>query len=152
MTEHLTIEQYRNLVRAGATIARESLSAARRPCPACERHLALLRLLEHLLRPGWQVQLEHRFHPTRRWRFDLALPEVGLAVEIDGGGWVHGRHHREQGRRDDEEKRQAAESLGWRVLRVGWEHVKSGEALDLIQRIAVERGPRRVRSVTTEGA
>src|SRR6187551_2874790 len=28
---------------------------------------------------------EHRFHPTRKWRFDYAFPIAMLAVEIEGG-------------------------------------------------------------------
>ncbi|HAT10302.1 MAG TPA: hypothetical protein DCS97_06855, partial [Planctomycetes bacterium] len=28
---------------------------------------------------------EHRFHPTRKWRFDFARPDIHLAIEIDGG-------------------------------------------------------------------
>ena len=30
------------------------------------------------------VRFEHRFHPSRLWRLDLAWPEEKLAVEIDG--------------------------------------------------------------------
>mgnify|MGYP006149714629 CR=1 FL=1 len=28
---------------------------------------------------------EHKFHPKRKWRLDLAWPEEKLAVEIEGG-------------------------------------------------------------------
>jgi len=60
---------------------------------------------------------EYRFHPKRRWRFDLAWPEQKVAVEIEGGGWVRGRHHRPAGYRQDCEKYNAAVLMGWRVLR-----------------------------------
>jgi very-short-patch-repair endonuclease len=135
MTNHITIEEYRRLV-AGGKVPTPATSRPR--CPGCERQIALMTLVQKLLAVGHEVRLEHRFHSTRRWRFDVALLGSRVALEIDGGGWVHGRHHREQGRQADEEKRQAAESLGWRVLRVSWDHVKSGEALALIERV-VER-------------
>ena len=32
--------------------------------------------------------------PERRWRSDLAWPDVRVALEIDGGTWVNGRHNR----------------------------------------------------------
>jgi len=59
---------------------------------------------------------EYRFHPTRRWEFDFALPEYLLAVEIEGGGWKNGRHNRESGRLKDREKYNAAAALRWRIL------------------------------------
>ena len=30
---------------------------------------------------------EHRFHETRKWRFDLAWLKYKLAVEVEGGKW-----------------------------------------------------------------
>ena len=32
---------------------------------------------------GWVR--EHRFHPTRRWRFDFAWPKLLFAVKVYGG-------------------------------------------------------------------
>lgn len=60
---------------------------------------------------------EHRFAPPRRWRFDFAWPGDRLAVEIEGGSFVRGRHQRPSGYRADCEKYNAATALGWRVLR-----------------------------------
>ena len=60
---------------------------------------------------------EHRFHPVRRWRFDFAWPEKRLAVEVEGGVFVQGRHARGAGIRADIEKYNAAVLMGWRVLR-----------------------------------
>ena len=37
--------------------------------------------------------LEMRFHPIRRWRFDMAWVEKSVAVEVDGGMWGGGRHN-----------------------------------------------------------
>jgi very-short-patch-repair endonuclease len=66
---------------------------------------------------------EYRFHAERRWRFDFAWPERKVAVEIDGGIWVHGRHNRASGYLADLEKLNAAAEAGWRVLRYATGHV-----------------------------
>lgn len=70
------------------------------------------------LQEGWVK--EHRFHPERKWRFDLAHLDSKVAIECDGmlpaskGG---GRHQRIEGFSNDCEKVNAAILLGWRVLR-----------------------------------
>ena len=71
---------------------------------------------------------ELKFHPTRRWRFDRAFVAARLAVEIDGGLFIGGRHNRGIGMERDMEKIAAAMLLGWRVLRVSPRHVTSGQA------------------------
>ncbi len=71
---------------------------------------------------------EHRFHPVRRWRFDLAWPDRKLAVEVDGGTWSAGRHVRGAGYERDAEKFNAAALLGWTVLHFTGAMVRSGEA------------------------
>jgi len=60
---------------------------------------------------------EYRFHPTRKWRFDLAYPDKKIAIEAEGGVWTGGRHTRGGGYTKDAEKYNAAVVLGWRVLR-----------------------------------
>ena len=62
---------------------------------------------------------EHRFHPTRKWRFDFALPDSKCAVELDGGAFLPfgGRHGRGIGMVKDCEKYRAAADLNWRVWR-----------------------------------
>jgi very-short-patch-repair endonuclease len=76
--------------------------------------------------------LEHRFHPTRRWRFDAAFPERMIAVEVDGGAFIKGRHTTGAGFRADCEKLNTAALLGWRVFRFLPEQVKSGDALRVL--------------------
>ena len=75
---------------------------------------------------------EYRFHPERRWRFDFAWPDRKLAVEIEGGQWVLGRHQRPDGFEKDCEKYNAAALAGWRVLRFTGRQVKSLEALRVV--------------------
>jgi very-short-patch-repair endonuclease len=64
-----------------------------------------------------EVCAEYRFHPQRRWRFDFAVPALKIAVEIEGGAWVHGRHNRGKGYINDMEKYNHAQLLGWKVFR-----------------------------------
>lgn len=69
---------------------------------------------------GEEVVMEHRFHPTRRWRFDFAVPGRKLAVEYNGHGHTGrghiGRHATITGMSGDCEKLNEAQRLGWTVL------------------------------------
>jgi hypothetical protein len=60
---------------------------------------------------------EYIFHPTRKWRFDFAVPAYRMAVEIDGGVYIGGRHTRGRGFENDCEKINEAIINGWMVLR-----------------------------------
>jgi very-short-patch-repair endonuclease len=64
-----------------------------------------------------EPEREVRFHPVRRWRFDYAWPDQRIALEIDGGVWVGGRHSGGAGQVKDMEKMNHAAALGWRVFR-----------------------------------
>jgi hypothetical protein len=59
---------------------------------------------------------EHQFHPHRKWRFDYAYTERRLAIEIEGGIWIQGRHTRGAGALGDMRKYSSAALLGWRIL------------------------------------
>ncbi len=61
---------------------------------------------------------EYRFHDTRKWRFDYAFPAERVALEIEGGAFVGGRHTRGAGFVKDLEKYSHAAALGWRIVRV----------------------------------
>lgn len=65
-----------------------------------------------------EPEREYRFLPDRKWRFDRAWPDVALAVEIEGGTWMMGRHSREPGYSKDCEKYNMAAMHGWRVFRL----------------------------------
>lgn len=77
---------------------------------------------------------EHRFDPSRRWRFDRAWLHSKIAVEIEGGTWIKGRHSRGAGMRADAEKYNAATLQGWRVLRFTGDMVKDGSAIQVVER------------------
>lgn len=66
---------------------------------------------------GPKLTPEHRFDATRRWRFDFAIPELLVGIEVEGGMWTQGRHTRALGFAADCEKYNAATLAGWRVYR-----------------------------------
>ena len=69
----------------------------------------------------------------RNWRADFCWPDRRLLVEIEGGGWTHGRHVRGAGFEKDIEKYNAAILLGWKLLRFSSAMVKSGEAITTVE-------------------
>ena len=81
---------------------------------------------------------EFQFHPDRRWRFDIAWPDIMLAVEVEGGVFVQGRHNRGAGFMADCEKMNEAALLGWKVLRIPGPWVETGEGLAVIERALKE--------------
>lgn len=66
---------------------------------------------------GVECVKEYKFHPERKWRFDYAVPEYRIALEVEGGVWTSGRHTRPQGFLGDIEKYNTATLMGWRVFR-----------------------------------
>lgn len=62
-------------------------------------------------------ELEYKFCPTRKFRFDMAYPDIKLGIEIDGSVFAMGRHTRGTGFIADCRKFNIAASMGWRVLR-----------------------------------
>lgn len=74
---------------------------------------------------GWQT--EYRFHPTRKWRLDVAWPELKFGVEVQG------MQHRIKGRfGEDIEKQSALLLAGWRCLCVGGTQIRDGTAVKWI--------------------
>ncbi|HEX2905889.1 MAG TPA: hypothetical protein VHO69_03465 [Phototrophicaceae bacterium] len=63
-----------------------------------------------------QPHRQYQFAHPRKWKFDFAWPESRIAVEIDGGTWIHGGHSRGAGQSKDAEKRNTAALLGWTVF------------------------------------
>lgn len=72
------------------------------------------KMYDKLLGGEWWA--EWYFYPERKWRFDYALPELKIAIEIDGGVFTGGRHSGGIGQKKDMEKMNAAVLTGWRVL------------------------------------
>ena len=96
----------------------------------------------HLRAAGIHAIPEFQFCPGRKWRADFAIPECMLLIEVDGGNrlgtigkdgkaYAIGRHTQDE----DMMKLNLAAELGYRVLRFSPKMVKSGLALQTIERI-----------------
>jgi very-short-patch-repair endonuclease len=83
---------------------------------------------------GVDAEAEYRFAPPRRWRFDYALVEQRVAIEVEGGVWTRGRHTRGSGFVKDMEKYSEAAALGWLLIRTTPDNLISQTTLDLIRR------------------
>lgn len=68
---------------------------------------------------------EHKFHPTRKWRFDYALESINIAIEYEGIYASKSRHTTFAGYSADVEKYNNAVLLGWSVLRYTANNYKS---------------------------
>jgi hypothetical protein len=69
------------------------------------------------------------------WRFDFALVDQKIAIEVEGGVFTHGRHTRGSGFTDDCIKYNAATRAGWRVLRYTSAMVIKGEPVSDLRAI-----------------
>lgn len=76
---------------------------------------------------------EYRFHPTRKWRFDYAIPEYKIALEVEGGVWTRGRHTSPKGFLGDIEKYNTATLMGWRVFRTTPDELYKLSTINLIK-------------------
>ena len=116
-----------------------------RPDSALHRSDGITRMTtspaEHLLsvqleQAGIPFEREYRFHPLRKWRFDFAIINASdrqIAVEVEGGVYVAGRHTRGATFEADCVKYAQAAIRGWTVLRVTPNIVNDGRALQWIK-------------------
>lgn len=82
------------------------------------------------------IELEHeyKFHESRKWRFDFALVELKIAIEIEGGSWIMGGHNRGGIFQSNCDKYNSAVAMGWRLFRFTGDDVKTGNALGFVYR------------------
>ena len=87
-----------------------------------------------------EPMMEFRFHPNRKWRFDFAWAtneahkEGGVALEVQGGLFVQGRHTRGAALVKEHEKLNEAAALGWRVTYVQPKDLCTHNTVNLIKR------------------
>jgi hypothetical protein len=85
-------------------------------------------------------EAEFRFSPPRRFRFDFCWRSFGVALEVEGGAWTHGRHTRGAGFIADIEKYNLAAIEGWLLVRVTPTQIKSGKAATIARQALEARG------------
>lgn len=88
--------------------------------------------------PAWET--EYQFAPGRRWAFDVAWPAFQIALEVEGGTWVQGRHVRPLGFEEDCRKYNRAATLGWLVIRATTAMVRRGQVLGELRAAFHARG------------
>jgi very-short-patch-repair endonuclease len=77
---------------------------------------------------------EVKFHPTRKWRFDYAWHDSKVALEIEGGVWIGGRHTSGAGFVKDMEKYNEASALGWRIIRFQPKELLKSSTVEILKR------------------
>jgi len=97
------------------------------------------RIASDLDKLGIEYVREHKFHPTRKWRFDFFIPACLVAIEAQGGTRNNGGHNRHAGYENDCRKFAEAAILGITVLAFTSDQIKSGEAIDTIKRLLQSR-------------
>lgn len=115
------------------------------PCPKCGNRpctCGMDALCGQLKQRGHPLPVrEYRFAaPARQWRLDGAYVAPKIAIEIEGGIWIDGRHTRGAGYENDCEKYNLAAVLGWLVLRFTMDMVSDGRALTYMERALRVRG------------
>ena len=71
----------------------------------------------YLKSKGIAYEVEHKFHPTRKWRADIAIPSLMVLIEWEGIMATKSRHTSVTGFTNDCEKYNQAQLIGWKVLR-----------------------------------
>ena len=87
------------------------------------RPLKEIKLILQLLKIDFVA--EYKFHETRKWRFDIAIPSMKVAIEYEGIMSRKSRHTTVTGYTKDCEKYNAATIAGWRILRYNAINYKS---------------------------
>ena len=76
----------------------------------------------------------------RKWRFDFAWPEAKVALEVEGGLFVRGKHSTGVGIQRDIDKHNMALALGWAVARASNKMVEDNRAADIVRTLLILRG------------
>lgn len=97
------------------------------------------KLAKLLTKLGYKFVRELRFDKpnaegkSRKWRFDFAMPDYKIALEVEGGTWGRSRHTSSTGFAKDCEKYNAATKQGWQVYRLVPALIKEEYILSLLQ-------------------
>ena len=103
-----------------------------------------MNLLDELVLAGLPLPVEEwKFAATikRKWAFDYAWPDQLIALEVEGGIWMDGRHVRGSGFMGDMEKYNCAALFGWRLIRVTPPSIENGHAFRLVSAALLGNNP-----------
>lgn len=125
----MSLAEYRELFPLKTKKRRSAKQGTRQPSEG-ETVLAT-----HLRACKISFEQEYKFHPKRKWRADFLITGTKILVEVEGGIWSGGRHTRGKGYIGDMEKYNSAAMMGFIVLRFSTEQVKSGLAVQQIEKM-----------------
>ncbi|WP_312209980.1 DUF559 domain-containing protein [Acinetobacter variabilis] len=130
-----SIAEYKKMVKATRSKGRST-----RPNVKGEKVINMFeaKLARELKTLKIKFEQEFYFHPDRKWRADFHLIDKKILVEIEGGIWSGGRHTRGKGYLGDMEKYNAATMMGFQVIRFSTDQVKSGHAIQQLEKMVGE--------------
>lgn len=105
--ETIPVSVYRQMVATKPHVPKKK--------PVSNKCITQMKLL--LTIEGIEFETEVKFHPTRKWRFDIAIPDKKIALEFEGIVSDKSRHTTITGFSNDCEKYNEAAKMGWIVLR-----------------------------------
>ena len=127
-----SIAEYKKMVKATRAKGRSKRPKVKSEKIPNEFEAKLARELKTL---KIEFEQEFEFHPKRKWRADFHLVGKKILVEVEGAIWSGGRHTRGKGYIGDMEKYNAATMMGFQVLRFSTDQVKSGLAIQQIEKM-----------------
>ena len=132
-----SIAEYKKIVKATRPKGRSKRPKVKGEKTPNEFEAKLARELKTL---KIEFEQEFEFHPKRKWRADFHLVGKKILVEVEGAIWSGGRHTRGKGYIGDMEKYNAATMMGFQVIRFSTDQVKSGHAIQQIEKMVGDLG------------
>lgn len=132
-----SIAEYKKMVKATRPKGRSKRPKVKGEKVQSEGEVKLATALKAL---KIDFEQEFKFHPERKWKADFHLVGKKILVEVEGGIWSSGRHTRGKGYIGDMEKYNAATMMGYQVIRFSTEQVKSGLAIQQIEKMVGDLG------------
>ncbi|QZM13406.1 hypothetical protein ABVS_2779 [Acinetobacter lwoffii] len=132
-----SIAEYKKMVKATRPKGRSTRPKVKGEKVSNEFEAKLARELKAL---KIDFEQEFKFHPERKWKADFHLVGKKILVEVEGAIWSGGRHTRGKGYLGDLEKYNAATMMGFQVIRFSTDQVKSGHAIQQIEKMVGDLG------------
>lgn len=79
---------------------------------------------------------EYPVCPGRKFRFDFAIPQKRIAIEVEGGTWVKSGHSSGKGIERDCVKGNLATQYGWRVFRLTAQMIAPDYVTEIVDFVA----------------